>query len=345
MYDPSGLYVDPILTAFSVGWKDQRLFGLDLFPQTPVNTKSGRYRVYDRSDWLIHRSRREPKTVANEVEGRKWSEDTFKTQEHSLQGGVSDEERQELHSQGGLANAVFGGDLQIDPEQDQLDYVIRSIRLEHELKVSTAIRDTGNYAAGNHTALTGTGTGTRWDNYALATPGDPNTAYSNPVANIKTAVQKIYMSTGRYPNVMIQPWDATGIIEEHPRVVDRHKNFSLTIDNWKVLIGIPEAEDFRIITVDSKYNQADNVDAAEDIVSFWGTDVALLLVDPTPGQKTMTFGKTFARSYPNGQMTPTERWREENRKTDVVRYNWTYDLKVVSSVAGYLIQTAVNAVT
>src|SRR5262245_49977646 len=114
MYDPSGLYVDPILTNFSTGWpSEQTLYGLSLYPETPVGTKSGRYRVYDRSHWLIYPSRREPGTEANEIRGRKWSEDTFKTQEHSLQAPVHWEEREFLNSQGGLAADVFGGDLQI----------------------------------------------------------------------------------------------------------------------------------------------------------------------------------------------------------------------------------------
>ncbi len=82
MYDPSLLYTDPILTGFSTGYSDQELQGDAIMPVTPVNTHSGRYRVFDRSDWLIFPDRREPGTVANEVRGRKWSEDSFKVVEH-----------------------------------------------------------------------------------------------------------------------------------------------------------------------------------------------------------------------------------------------------------------------
>src|SRR6476659_2458496 len=106
MYDPSALYTDPILTNLSVGFKDQSLYGAELFPITPVNTQSGRYRVFDRSDWVIFEDRREPGDVAREVRGRKWSEDTFRTSEHSLQGAVNDEENQQLNSLGGFANPV-----------------------------------------------------------------------------------------------------------------------------------------------------------------------------------------------------------------------------------------------
>lgn len=343
MYDPSSLYVDPILTNFSVGFQDQNLYGLRIFPETPVRTPSGQYRVYDRSDWLIYRSLRAPGTVANEVEGKKWSSDTFSTKEHALQSPVKDEERRELTSLGGLANATFGGDLSIDPEEEATALVTRSLMLEHEKKVADTVRNTANYPAGHTATLTGT---QRWNIYTFGTAGDPYSVVSDPVGNLRTAVIAIYKDTGRWPNTLITPFDAVGVIENHPRVVDRFKNFSLSQpDAWRTLMGIPEAAgQLNHFVVDSKYNAADSIDEAESITSFWGQDVWVGLVDPTPGQKTKTFGKTFAQIYPDGSTRPTERWREENRKSDIVRTNWKWDLKIVSSAAGYIIKTAVDSV-
>lgn len=346
MYDPGTLYVDPILTNLSVGWKDQDLYGLRIFPETPVNTKSGQYRVYDRSNWLIWKSRREPGTVANEISGKKWSTDTFAVQEHSLQSPIYDEERQTLFSQGGLANPVFGGDLQIDPEGDAVDLVMGAIMRGLEKKVADTVRNAANYATNHKTTLTSGGTGTQWSNYALATAGDVNTAYSNPVQDIKTAAQRIYLDTGRWPNTMIIPFDAVGVIENHPRVVSRYTYTSVYDPNaWKQIMGLPAGVDFNVFVVDSKVNTADNVDLTESIASLWGQDVWIGIVDPTPGQKTFTFGKTFAWTYPNGTTRPTDRWREEPRKADLVRSSYNYDLKIISALAGYLITTAVAAVT
>lgn len=337
MYDPSALYVDPILTNFSVGWQDQNVYGLRIFPETPVRTPSGQYRVYDRSDWLIYRSLRAPGTVANEVMGRKWSVDTFSTVEHALQSPVFDEERRELISAGGIAQAVFGGDLQIDPERDAVNLVTRSLQLEHEKKVADTLRLASNYPAGSTVTLSGA---QKWSDYTNGV-----TSTSDPISDLRTATRTIYKNTGRWPNTMIIPFDAVGVIENHPRVVVRFQNFALTVDSWKPLIGLPtDATDWNMFVVDSKYNTADNIDATESIASFWGQDVWLGVVDPTPGQKTMTFGKTFSQVYPDGTTRPTERWREEARKADLVRTNWKYDLKIVSAAAGYLIKTAVVAV-
>jgi len=332
MYDPSALYTDPILTNLSVGFKDQSLYGAELFPITPVNTQSGRYRVFDRSDWVIFEDRREPGDVAREVRGRKWSEDTFRTSEHSLQGAVNDEENQQLNSQGGLANAAFGGALQIDPHADQTKLLTRAILLKHELKVSTLIRDTAQYPVGNTVTLAGA---QNWDDY---TGGVAST--SNPVNDILVGMRKVYSLTRRYPNVLAIPTMGMSYIENHPRIIDRFKNFRLTQDDaFRLLTGF----EGRIINVDSVYNSANNIDATPSITDFWGKDVWLGIVDPNPGLLTMTFGKTFAQSYPNGGIRPTDRWREEDRKADVIRVSMKYDLKIVSNVAGYLIKTAFSA--
>lgn len=339
MYDPSGLYVDPILTSFSVGYQGQNLYGTRLFPETPVRTKSGQYRVFDRSNWLIYPSRREPGTWANEIGARKWSQDVFSTQEHSLQAPVYDEERQQLTSAGGLADATFGGDLTINPEADATEDVMQSLSLEHEQKVANAIRNVANYPGNHVTALSGA---SKWSDY---TGGVAST--SDPVTNLRTAVQRIYLDTGRWPNTFIIPFDAVGVIENHPRVVARFQQFALTVpDAWQQLLGLPPeaTSDLNVFVVDSRYNSADNVDLTESMVSFWGQDVWMGLVDPTPGQRTKTFGKTFAQIYPAGSTRPTERWREEGRKSDLVRTSWSYDLKIVSSVAGFLITNAVVAI-
>lgn len=332
MYDPGTLYVDPILTNFSVGYQDQALYGERIFPVTPVNTQSGRYRVFDRSNWLVFESRRAPGTAANEIIGLKWSEDTFETSERSLQVPVLDEERQALNSQGGLANPVFGGALQLNPELDATELATRSLLLAHELAVSTLVRNTATYPVGNTVTLAGA---QQWDDY---TNGVDST--SNPISDILTGMRAIYGATGRYPNTLVIPALGMNFIENHPRIVDRFKNWSLSQpDAFRTITGF----DGQILPVDSHYNQVNNIDSTLNVVPFWGKDVWLGIVDPNPALKTFSFGKTFAQTYPDGSTRPVDRWREEVRKADLIRVSYKYDLKVVSSAAGYLIQNAFSS--
>jgi len=332
MYDPGTLYQDPILTNFSVGYADQALYGERIFPVTPVRTQSGRYRVFDRSNWLVYESAREPGAVANEIMGAKWSEDIFFTRERSLQVPIFDEERQQLTSQGGLANAAFGGALQLDPEMDATALATRSILLDHELKASTLVRDPAQYAAPNKTTLVGAA---QWNDY---TGGVAST--SNPVNDIMVGMRAVYAATGRYPNTLVIPALGMSYIENHPRIVDRFKSFALTVpEAFRLLTGF----DGTILPVDSLYNAANNIDATVITTSFWGKDVWLGIVDPQPRLNSFTFGKTFAQIYPDGSTRPTDRWREEPRKADLVRTSYKYDLKIVSAGAGYLITNAFGA--
>lgn len=337
MYDPGTLYVDPILTGLSVGFQDQTLYGLDLMPETPVRTQSGRYNVFDRSGWLIHESRREPGTVANEIVGAKWSTDTFSTREHSLQAPIFDEERQQLTSLGGIADPVFGGGLDINPERDATLAVTGSIMRAHEKKVADLIRNAANYASTNKVTLSGS---QQFDDHTFVTALDRYSVVSDPVGRIMTAMRAIYNATKRWPNTIAIPTLGMSYIENHPRLVGRFENFALTNPGaFKTLTGF----DGNIIAVDSMYNTANNIDAAESLVSFWGKDIWVGIVDKTPGQRTKTFGKTFAQIYPNGTVRPTDRWREEPRKADLVRTSYKYDLKIVSPEAGYLITNAFSS--
>ena len=66
---------------------------------------------------------------------------------------------------------------------------------------------------------------------------------------------------------------------------------------------------------------------------------------PGLNRRDLSFGKTFMwpPAGPGGELQPTERWREESRKSDLVRTTWQYDPKITTSMAGYLIKTAFSA--
>lgn len=329
-YDPGTLYLDPMLTDYSVGYGSPTYVGLQLMPQVAVNTQSAKYRVFDRSSRVRFYSRREPGTVANEVRGRRWSEDSFKTVEHSLQAAVADEERQQLNSQGGLAVAANGGALDINPEEDATEQTLESLLLEHELAVAALIRNTATYPAGHTVTLLAAD---QWDNYAGAT--------SNPVDIVRAAILKIQSKIGRPPNVMAMGSLGVGWLENHPDMVSRFTNFNLTDpDAFRELTGF---EGSMVLIGDDYYNDNDIQEATENLLSIWGKDVFIGYVNPTLERNDLSFGKTFAQIYPDGSTRPVDRWREEGRKSDLVRTSWKWDLKVTSSIAGYLIKDAFSA--
>lgn len=335
MYDASSLYVDAFLSNLATGYRDAEYYADRVFPFTRVAMKSGSYRVFDRSNRLLFKDRREPGTVATEITGRKWSSDTFKTIQHSLQTFVTDEERRELASQAGLSNAAFGGALDINPEADAVELIVGALQRGHEKKVADLTRNTASYPVGNTVTLTGT---SQFDDY---TGGSSST--SDPVTVLTTAIRTVANKTGIAPNTMLIPVQGVDYINRHPRVRAQYQNFALTVDGaFKILSGF----DGTIVPIgvgDDLYNTADNIDATESLASFWGKDIWIGVVNQTEGQRVQTFGKTFIYPQPNGELKPIDRWRENNRRSDLFRQTWEYEPKIVNSAAGYLIKTAFSS--
>lgn len=324
MYDPKQLYVDPFLSDFAIGFRPNDLIGREVAPVFESLLPSSNYRVFDRSAWLIYDDRREPLTVANEIAGGKWSADSFSVYEHSLQSPVSDEEREILARTSGASSI----NVSLDPEADATELVTRSLLLGHEFAVSTLYRNTATYPAGHTATLV---TATQWDNYGSAT--------SDPVTNIQTAIRTIYRDIGYAPNTMIIPWEVGSYISSHPKIIDRFKNFMLTApEAFQQLTGFQG----RILTAESVYNAAQNIDATANIVQLWGKDIWLGYVDPASedSQNRRTFARTFAMPYAGGVMQ-VDRWRENSRKADLVRNSFRWDLKVVSGASGYLIKNVI----
>ena len=329
-YDAKSLYYDPILTNFSVGFQPKGLVGLNLFPIQTVGLPSGRYRVFDRSNWLVFESRREPGTAANEIRGGKWSEDTFSTVQHSLQAAVTDEEVQNYNrSLASAQTSLFAG---IDPAVDAAEMVTRSLLLEHELKASTLARNAATYPGGNVVTLSGT---SRWDNYTATLPAMP---VSDPVNDIMTGMRAIYNAIQQMPNLLVIPWSVWTWLENHPRIVDRFKFFSLMQPGaFQSLTGFEGT----IVVAESLYNNANSVDDTQNVVSLWGKDVILAHVEGD-GDRIQTFGKTFCVPFADGGIRPVDRWRDEERKSDLVRVSWQFDIKIVNNANAYLIKTAVS---
>jgi len=130
-------------------------------------------------------------------------------------------------------------------------------------------------------------------------------------------------------------------LQNHPDMVTRFSGFSLTNpDAFEILTGF---EGEFVVVGDDMYNDNDIQEATESLLSAWGKDVILAYVNPDLGLNDLSFGKTFAQRYPDGSTRPTDRWREEDRKSDLVRTSWTYDLKVTTASAGYLIKDAFSS--
>ena len=147
------------------------------------------------------------------------------------------------------------------------------------------------------------------------------------------------------PNVAIIPYQVMSALEDHPDFLARIQYAErgiMTAEIIASIVGIPTI----IIPGTGIASDASLVPGY-----LWGKDVILAWVPPRAGLKIPAFGYEFVWGYPQAQVV--DRWREDKRKSDVIRSSRRYDLKLVGRennpsdpnngkvVTGYLIKNAI----
>jgi hypothetical protein len=320
VYSPTGsgsVHVDKVLTNISVAWPNEGLVGSVLFPPVPIQKQSDRYYIFGRESWSPHDDLRAPGTIANEIPGLKLSTDTYYAQEHSLQIPVTDEERLNVDSP-------------MAPDRDATELVTSKVMLGREIAQKTMVTTTTNYASGNTVTLSGT---TQFSDYAN----------SDPIGVFRTGMQAVHAKAFLEPNVAVIPYQVWQIMQDHPDFIERIKYSERAIVRGE-LLGAIIAPGLRIVVPGVGYNTAADGQAVS-LGYLWGKDIVLAYVPPRAGLRVPS---SFYEFVWNGQVV--ERWREEPRRSDLIRVRRAYDLKIVAQgegadlgkvITAYLIKNAV----
>lgn len=317
-YNPSGsgnVHVDQVLTNISIGWPNNGLVGERLLPSVPVRKQSDKYYVFGHEGWLPEDDARAPGTVANEVAGLAVSVDTYFAREHSLQIAVTDEERENVDSP-------------LAPDRDATEMVTSKIMLGREVAIKTLVTTAANYNAGNTATLAGAA---QWNSANYAT--------SDPIADLRTGKAAIHAKIFMEPNTLVIPYQVMTALEDHPDFLERIKYSERAIFSPELLASVLGFSS--VIVPGVGYNSA-NPGATPTLGYLWGKDVVMAWVPPRPGLKIPAFGYefTWGTQY-------VDRWREEPRKSDLIRAARRYDLKLTAldasnlAIAGYLIKAAI----
>jgi hypothetical protein len=327
VYNPTGsvnVHIDNVLTQISLGWPNNGLVGENLFPTVGVNKQSDKYYVFGREAWLVENDLRAPGTQANEVTGLSLSSDTYYAQEHSLQTPVTDEER-------------WNADSPLSPDRDGAELVTSKIWLGREKAMKDIATTASNYDSGNTVTLSGT---QQWNDYVN----------SDPIGDMRTGKVAVHAKIFTEPNVAVIPYQVMTKLEDHPDFIERIKYSERGIVTSELVAAVLGLQ--RIIVPGVGIGTT-NLGQPIGVGYLWGKDVVMAYVPPRPGMKVPAFGYEFAwRGNPGGQIQYIDRWREEQRKSDLVRVCRYYDLKLVAvgdgavgtagkAIAGYLIKTAI----
>jgi hypothetical protein len=324
VYNPAGadnVHIDVILSNISVAWPNAGFVGSALFPVVNVQKQANKYDIFGREAWQPEPfgDIRAPGTLANEIPGLNVSTDTYFCDEHSLQIPVTDEERD-------------NADSPLSPDRDGTELVTSKILLTRELAIYNLVSSTGIYNSALTTTLSGT---SQWNDYVN----------SNPISDMRTAVRAVHGQIFLEPNLAIIPYLVMSTLEDHPDFIERIKYSERGIVTPEIIadiVGIPN-----VIVPGVGYNATANPGQSASLTYLWGKNVILAYVPPRPGLKIPAFGYEFVWGYGGNLTQAVERWREQQRKADIIRVSRRYSLKIVAqdssglSIAGYLIQNAI----
>jgi hypothetical protein len=327
VYNPTGSqnqHIDQVLTNISVAWSNEGLVAERLFPTVQVRKQSDKYYTFGREAWLPESGDfRAPGTEANEIPGMSVSLDTYYAQEHALQIAVTDEERENV-------------DNPMSPDRDGTELVTSKIVLGREKAMHDLVTDASQYAS-DMTVDLSSGTDTQWDE-----------ANGAPIADVKLGRHSMHAHAFLEPNVGIFPYQVMSVLEDSDDFIERIKYSEraiLTKDLIAAVLGVQN-----IIVPGTGI-----ASGASLVPSYlWGKDVLLAYVPPRAGLKIPAFAYEFVWGYGGGLAQAVDRWREDRRKSDIVRVSRRYDLKLVGRennpndsnfgkvITGYLIKNAVS---
>jgi hypothetical protein len=323
IYDPRGstpVHFDQALTNISLGWPNGEFVGPAFFPSVGVRKQSDKYYVFGRESWAlpVGGDLRAPGTVANEIGGLTVSTDTYFAQEHALQIAITDEERENQ-------------DTPLSSERDGTELVTSQLLLARELAFKNLMTTAANFASGHSVTLSGT---TQWSDFIN----------SLPIPNHRTARSTIHSKIFMEPNTELIPYQVMAALEDHPTILDRIKYSERAILTPELMSNFFGGQ--KIIVPGVGYNSA-NPGQTAALGYIWGKDVVMAFVPGRPGLKVPAFGYEFTWGYNGNTPQVTERWREDERASDIVRVRRRYDIKMVAldgsskSIAGYVIKAAV----
>jgi hypothetical protein len=331
VWNPTGsanVHIDQVLTNISLGWPVNGLVGENLFPSIPVRKQSDKYYVFGREAWLPETSDyRAPGTEANEIPGLTLSLDTYYAQEHALQTPVTDEERE-------------NADSPLSPDRDGTELVTSKVMLGREIAMRNLVTTAANYATGMSTTLVGAA---QWSAYAT----------SDPIGVVRTAVRAIHAKVFMEPNVAIIPYLVMSFLEDHPDIIERIKYSERAILTPEIIAAVFGLQTVIVPGVGIGTGPSGASGNAITAGYLWGKDVVLAWVPDRAGLKLPAFAYEFVWGYGGNGAQAVDRWREEPRKSDLIRVGRRYDLKMVGveinpasadyqkSVTGYLIKAAV----
>jgi hypothetical protein len=239
--------------------------------------------------------------------------DTYVTVEHGYEEPVDDAE-----------SAMYAS--YFDAEQVSALRAHHAVLLAYEQRVVTVFTDGATWTGGKTAAAA-----VPWDTLATAAP----------LTDIESAVQAVFAASGLWPNAIIMSRIDFRNLRNDAQVIDRVK-YSGFMDTRAGNItpqAIAQCLDIdEVIVAGSSYNSANDGQTAS-LATVWPKgSVMVAHIDRSNDIRRPTVARTFHWSSDGSDINGTvETYRDEPKRSDIVRVRHQTGEKLLYSVAGFLI--------
>lgn len=317
----SDVHVSELLTNISVAYMqaDTKFKANLLSPIVPVSKQTNKYLSFSKAD--MHRDSVKLRTPGSEFArvGYNVSSASYTAEQYGLEHAIPDEIR---------SNADY------DVERMGVQILMNKFLIKRERKWcsqfllgSTWGRDVAGQAGAPDTS------GTQhyfWDG-----------ANADIIGDLSLQCDYVESQTGFRPNRFVCSPAIARVMRNDSDIVDRHKYTGagpVNMDAIAALCGIGSEEDpGKIVVLNAVYNSAN--EGATASMGWMLSDVGLLMyVAPSPSMDQPSATYTFSFSefdkvrQSGGAAIST--WRDESKKSDILRGEMFFDMKLVASDCG-----------
>ncbi|MHC4180711.1 MAG: hypothetical protein ACYSWU_24695 [Planctomycetota bacterium] len=301
---PSDVHVDAALTDMSIAYvqSETNFIAGQVFPAKPVQFRTNKYHIFTKADWF--RDDAVVKRAPNAGAPRagfRLSTDSYECE-------------------------PWWSAVPLD--QAAMQIVTQRMMIKREALFATEYMATGKWG----TDVTGATDFTRWDD-----------ASSDPEKDVQTGKRTVLVNTGLEPNSLTVAYDVHIALKRLPLIKDRFKYTSSESITDGMLAAFFEVDNYRI----AKSVYATETEAATEtfVGAFAIGKHALLthdngspsLMQPTAAANFVWSGLTGV----NDLGIRIDQFYDDDTKTDVVRGEFAFDMKITGSDLGYFFATAV----
>lgn len=306
--------VDKFLTDFAISYGNaaQDYVANTVAPRIPVSQRSGKIRVWEKSeDFRIDEAfaPRRPTDVSSGID-IDMNTDTYACETYAMHALVPQDDVDDLNGE-------------VDLEMEYTERLADRMLAQREKRLADLLTNNAIMTLG--TTLSGAN---QWSH-----------ADSHPFASIEAGITAVYQACGVKPNQIIVPLDAAIKLRNHADYIDRYKSFKETVETLELA---PTIMGLQVVIAKSQYNTAKrNTAKTLTLSTIWGKNVVLLY---TPDAQTRKIGKstlcTVKTLFVPGQ-TYVNKWFDNDRRATKIEQQECVQEKVTAATTGYLIKDVI----